>query len=79
MNQIKQMGEAMRLKLSSILAGGVMFSTSLEATDLTEVPSSTPKDVPEEYGDLRDIHYYNDAFDQGGVPYEPYNNVEKRK
>jgi hypothetical protein len=48
-----------------------MFSTSVEATDLTDVPSSTSKDVPEEHSSrdsldlLRDAHYYNDAFDNG--------------
>ncbi len=74
----------MRFKFSSILAGGVMFSTSVEATDLTDVPSSTSKDVPEEHSSrdsldlLRDAHYYNDAFDNGGIPYEPYN-MEERK
>jgi hypothetical protein len=74
----------MKLKFSSILAGGVMFSTSVEATDLTEVPSSPPKDIPGERSSrdssnlLKDVHYFNDAFDDGGVPYEPYK-IEERK
>jgi hypothetical protein len=77
----------MKLKFSSILAGGVMFSTSVEATDLSETPASTPKDIPEEQSSrdssrlIKDVHLFNEAFDNptlGGIPYEPYN-MEKRK
>lgn len=72
----------MRLRISSMLAGGVMFSTTLEATDLKEISSSTPSQNPPEEHSSRDdfktlkaAHYFNEVFDNystGSLGYEPY-------
>ncbi|MBY0500932.1 MAG: hypothetical protein K2P93_02905 [Alphaproteobacteria bacterium] len=72
----------MRLRISSMLAGGVMFSTTLEATDLKEISSSTPKQNPPKEHSSRDdlktlkaAHHFNEIFDNygtGGLGYEPF-------
>lgn len=69
----------MYAKFIAMCMGGLIFSTGLWAAQVGGNPTPNQKQQLES---MKKIHHYNNVFDSpshGGIPYENYKNMEKKK